>query len=80
MKSARLAAAGPPGAGPAAARWHQASLDGLRAAAAGAVLLTHVGGLTGYTVTGTPVSWALSLVDVGGPIFFTLSVPLPYRP
>jgi peptidoglycan/LPS O-acetylase OafA/YrhL len=80
MTSARIAAAGPPGAGPAAARWHQASLDGLRAAAAGAVLLTHVGGLTGYTVTGTPVSWVLSRGDVGVPIFFTLSGLLLYRP
>ena len=79
MTSARMAA-GPAVASPAAARWHQASLDGLRAAAAGAVLLTHVGGLTGYTVTGTPVSWALSRGDVGVPIFFTLSGLLLYRP
>jgi peptidoglycan/LPS O-acetylase OafA/YrhL len=72
--------AGPAVAGPAAARWHQNSLDGLRAAAAGAVLLTHVGGLTGYTVTGTPVSWVLSRGDVGVPLFFTLSGLLLYRP
>jgi len=84
MKSARIPAgpapAGTAVASPAAPRWHQASLDGLRAAAAGAVLLTHVGGLTGYTVTGTPVSWVLSRGDVGVPIFFTLSGLLLYRP
>ena len=79
MTSARMAA-GPAVASPATTRWHQASLDGLRAAAAGAVLLTHVGGLTGYTVTGTPVSWVLSRGDVGVPIFFTLSGLLLYRP
>jgi len=61
-------------------RWHQDSLDGLRAAAAGAVLLTHIGGLTGYTLTGTPVSWAMSRGDVGVPIFFALSGLLLYRP
>src|SRR5215831_326317 len=63
-----------------AAPAHQGPLDGLRAAAAAAVLLTHVGGLTGYTVTGTPVSWVLSRGDVGVPIFFTLSGLLLYRP
>ena len=61
-------------------RWHQDSLDGLRAAAAGAVILTHVSGLTGYTLTGTPLSWALSRGDVGVPLFFTLSGLLLYRP
>ena len=59
---------------------HQDALDGLRAAAAGAVLLTHVGALTGYTFTGTPVSWVLSRGDVGVPIFFALSGLLLYRP
>jgi peptidoglycan/LPS O-acetylase OafA/YrhL len=59
---------------------HQDSLDGLRAAAAGAVLLTHVGGLTGYSFTGTPVSWVLSRGNVGVPIFFALSGLLLYRP
>ena len=58
---------------------HQNSLDGLRAAAAGAVLLTHVGSLTGYSMTGTPVAWVLSRGDVGVPIFFTLSGLLLYR-
>ncbi len=58
---------------------HQNSLDGLRAAAAGAVLLTHVGSLTGYSMNGTPVSWVLSRGDVGVPIFFTLSGLLLYR-
>jgi peptidoglycan/LPS O-acetylase OafA/YrhL len=62
-----------------AAPAHQGPLDGLRAAAAAAVLLTHVGSLTGYSLTGTPVSWALSRGDVGVPIFFTLSGLLLYR-
>ena len=68
--------AGPSGRAPPA---HQGPLDGLRAAAAGAVLLTHVGGLTGYTLTGTPASWVLSRGDVGVPIFFALSGLLLYR-
>jgi peptidoglycan/LPS O-acetylase OafA/YrhL len=59
---------------------HQNALDGLRAAAAGAVLLAHVGVLTGYTFTGTPVSWVLSRGDAGVPVFFTLSGLLLYRP
>jgi len=63
----------------AAAPAHQGPLDGLRAAAAAAVLLTHVGSLTGYSLTGTPVSWVLSRGDVGVPIFFTLSGLLLYR-
>jgi len=74
------AAAGP--VSPAARRTvpaHQGPLDGLRAAAAAAVLLTHVGSLTGYSLTGTPVSWVLSRGDVGVPIFFTLSGLLLYR-
>ena len=67
---------GPSGRAPPA---HQGPLDGLRAAAAGAVLLTHVGGLTGYTLTGTPASWVFSRGDVGVPIFFSLSGLLLYR-
>lgn len=59
---------------------HQGSLDGLRAAAAGAVLLVHIGGLTGYAFTGTPVSWVLSRGNIGVPIFFALSGLLLYRP
>ncbi len=59
---------------------HQSALDGLRAAAAGMVLLAHLGGLTGYTFTGTPVSWVLSRGDAGVPIFFALSGLLLYRP
>src|SRR5690348_4415848 len=62
-----------------AALAHLGPLDGLRAAAAAAVLLTHVGSLTGYSLTGTPVSWVLSRGDVGVPIFFTLSGLLLYR-
>jgi peptidoglycan/LPS O-acetylase OafA/YrhL len=68
-----------PGAPGRARPAHQGPLDGLRAAAAGAVLLTHVGGLTGYTLTGTPASWVLSRGDVGVPIFFSLSGLLLYR-
>ena len=68
-----------PGASGRAPPAHQGPLDGLRAAAAGAVLLTHVGGLTGYTLTGTPASWVLSRGDVGVPIFFSLSGLLLYR-
>jgi peptidoglycan/LPS O-acetylase OafA/YrhL len=68
-----------PGASGRAPPVHQGPLDGLRAAAAGAVLLTHVGGLTGYTLTGTPASWVLSRGDVGVPIFFSLSGLLLYR-
>jgi peptidoglycan/LPS O-acetylase OafA/YrhL len=77
MTTARTVArtAVPRAAGPR----HQDALDGLRAVAAGAVLLTHVSGLTGYTLTGTPVSWALSRGDVGVPVFFMLSGLLLYR-
>jgi peptidoglycan/LPS O-acetylase OafA/YrhL len=58
---------------------HQNALDGIRAAAAAAVLLTHVSGLTGYSASGTPFSWVLARGDVGVPIFFTLSGLLLYR-
>ena len=58
---------------------HQNALDGIRAAAAGLVLMTHVGSLTGYSMNGTPVSWVLARGDVGVPIFFTLSGLLLYR-
>jgi peptidoglycan/LPS O-acetylase OafA/YrhL len=56
------------------------SLDGLRAVAAGAVLLANIGGLTGYTLTGSPLSWAVSRGTVGVPVFFALSGLLLYRP
>jgi peptidoglycan/LPS O-acetylase OafA/YrhL len=59
---------------------HQGALDGLRAAAAGAVVLANVGGLTGYTLTGSPLSWAVSRGTVGVPVFFALSGLLLYRP
>ena len=59
---------------------HQDALDGLRALAAAAVIVTHVGGLTGYTLTGTPASWVVSRGNVGVPIFFVLSGLLLYRP
>ena len=45
--------------GRAAAPSHLDALDGLRAAAAAAVLLTHVGAMTGYTLADNgPGSWA----------------------
>ena len=50
----------PASATPRALPRHQDALDGLRAVAAAAVLLTHVGGLTGYVFTGTPASWVIS--------------------
>jgi peptidoglycan/LPS O-acetylase OafA/YrhL len=55
-------------------------LDGLRVIAAFAVLLTHVGGQTGFEFTGTPMSWVVDRGDVGVPIFFALSGLLLYRP
>jgi peptidoglycan/LPS O-acetylase OafA/YrhL len=58
---------------------HLDALDGIRAGAAGAVLLTHISGLTGYVLTGTPASWVLSRGDVGVPVFFMLSGLLLYR-
>jgi len=70
----------PAPAGPRALPRHQDALDGLRAVAAAAVLLTHVGGLTGYVFTGTPASWVVSRGDVGVPVFFALSGLLLYRP
>lgn len=56
------------------------ALDGLRVIAAFAVLLTHVGGPTGFEFTGSPASWVVSRGDVGVPIFFVLSGLLLYRP
>jgi peptidoglycan/LPS O-acetylase OafA/YrhL len=70
----------PAPAGPHVLPRHQDALDGLRAVAAAAVLLTHVGGLTGYVFTGTPASWVISRGDVGVPVFFALSGLLLYRP
>jgi peptidoglycan/LPS O-acetylase OafA/YrhL len=55
-------------------------LDGLRVIAAMAVLLTHVGGQTGFEFTGSPASWVVDRGDVGVPIFFVLSGLLLYRP
>jgi peptidoglycan/LPS O-acetylase OafA/YrhL len=70
----------PTAPGSPAVAGHQDALDGLRAVAAGAVLLANVGGLTGYTLTGTPASWVVSRGDVGVPVFFALSGLLLYRP
>ncbi len=67
--------------GRAAAPSHLDALDGLRAAAAAAVLLTHVGAMTGYTLADNgPGSWAASRGDIGVPVFFVLSGLLLYRP
>ncbi len=59
---------------------HQDALDGLRAIAAFAVLVVHVGGQTGFEYSGTPASWAVSRGDIGVPIFFALSGLLLFRP
>ena len=55
------------------------ALDGLRALAVLAVLLTHVGFQTGRTVEGT-VGAVLSRLDIGVTLFFLLSGFLLYRP
>ena len=71
----------PAGRDHAAAPSHLDALDGLRAAAAAAVLLTHVGALTGYTLAGNgPGAWVVSRGDIGVPVFFVLSGLLLYRP
>lgn len=72
-----------PGAGPPAkpiSRGRNSGLDGLRVVAAFAVLVTHVGGQTGFEFTGSPASWVVNRGDVGVPIFFALSGLLLYRP
>jgi len=56
------------------------ALDGVRVVAAFAVLLTHVGGQTGFEFTGSPAAWVVSRGDVGVPIFFALSGVLLYGP
>jgi peptidoglycan/LPS O-acetylase OafA/YrhL len=58
----------------------QPALDGLRVAAAAAVLVSLVAGATGYAFTGTPESWLVTRGDVGIAIFFTLSGFLLYKP
>jgi peptidoglycan/LPS O-acetylase OafA/YrhL len=81
--SALAAAPRPGGAAPPipAGRGHRnPGLDGLRVIAAFAVLLTHVGGQTGFEFTGTPMSWVANRGDIGVPIFFALSGLLLYRP
>ena len=59
---------------------HQGALDGIRALAAFAVLVTHVAGQTAFSVRGEAASWAAARGDVGVPIFFTLSGLLLFRP
>ena len=68
--SALAAAPRPGGAAPPipAGRGHRnPGLDGLRVIAAFAVLLTHVGGQTGFEFTGTPMSWVANRGDIGVP-------------
>jgi peptidoglycan/LPS O-acetylase OafA/YrhL len=59
---------------------HQNALDGLRAAAALAVLAFHVSGQTGIAWQGTLGGRISSRADVAVAIFFTLSGLLLYRP
>ncbi|WP_308249682.1 acyltransferase family protein [Sphaerisporangium fuscum] len=59
---------------------HQASLDGVRAIAAFAVLLFHVSIETGTALRTGFVGGLLARGEVGVPIFFTLSGLLLYRP
>jgi len=64
---------------PPPARGHVAALDGVRAVAAVAVVLTHVGFLTG--ATGPSMTGALAArLDVGVALFFALSGLLMLRP
>jgi len=86
----RLRPVRPPAARPSAGRpgrpqlatgqGRNTGLDGLRVVAAFAVLVTHVGGQTGFEFTGTPASWTVDRGDVGVPIFFALSGLLLYQP
>ena len=59
---------------------HQGALDGIRAIAAFAVLVTHVAGQTAFSVRGSAAGWVTARGDVGVPIFFTLSGLLLFRP
>jgi peptidoglycan/LPS O-acetylase OafA/YrhL len=59
---------------------HQDALDGVRAVAALAVLVFHVGADTGHTLTRDVTAWLLSGGAIGVPVFFTLSGLLLYRP
>ena len=56
------------------------ALDGVRALAAVAVLLTHVGFITGRSLRSDPIGPLLSRGDCGVTIFFLLSGFLLYRP
>ena len=58
---------------------HFAGLDGLRAVAALAVLVTHVGFQTGHSLSGF-LGAATARLDIGVTIFFLLSGFLLYRP
>src|SRR3954469_14740045 len=72
-------APGPP-AGLPAISGHQDALDGVRAVAALAVLVFHVGADTGHTAKNDTTAWLLSAGAIGVPVFFTLSGLLLYRP
>jgi peptidoglycan/LPS O-acetylase OafA/YrhL len=58
----------------------QDALDGVRAVAALAVLVFHVGADTGHTFRKDATAWLLSGGGIGVPIFFALSGLLLYRP
>ncbi|MFL6051344.1 MAG: acyltransferase family protein [Actinoallomurus sp.] len=58
----------------------QDALDGVRAVAALAVLVFHVGADTGHTFRKDATAWLLSGGGIGVPVFFTLSGLLLYRP
>ncbi len=80
MTATDRASAGEPTVGLPRTSGRNPALDGVRVVAAFAVLLTHVGGQTGFEFTGNPASWVVSRGDVGVPIFFALSGVLLYRP
>ncbi|MFL6136176.1 MAG: acyltransferase family protein [Frankiaceae bacterium] len=64
----------------AAATGRFPALDGVRALAALAVVLTHVGFSTGLSLRGGPVGVATARLDAGVTVFFVLSGFLLYRP
>lgn len=61
-------------------RKHHDALDGVRAIAAFAVLVLHVGSDTGHTLKTGAIAYLFSGGAIGVPVFFTLSGLLLYRP
>lgn len=76
----RASEEGGPSVGAPAISGHQNALDGLRAIAAFAVLVVHVGGATGVAFRDTAWAWLVARGEIGVPIFFVLSGLLLYRP